>query len=63
MTRKMVASVSESQDLMNESNMLEIPVKISGKAPSIWLSVDLKYIGNKLLQQKAKEQIGRFLVV
>lgn len=61
MTRKMVASVPELQYLMNESNMLEIPIKISGKAPSIGLSVDLKYIGNKLLQQKAKEQIGRFL--
>ena len=55
---------SASDALGRQVDFSGIALKVSlrdGIAPSIGLSADLKYIGNKLLQQKAKEQIGRFL--
>ncbi len=53
----MIRSVSELKYLVNEENQIFIPVGVSGKAPDIKFSVDLGYIGKKIIKKRGLEEI------
>ncbi|MCU0651046.1 MAG: AsmA family protein [Candidatus Omnitrophica bacterium] len=50
-------SVPQMKYLLNESDQIYIPVKVSGSAGQVKIDVDAAYIGRKLLENQAKQQI------
>ena len=59
----MVAAVSQLKYLLNDAGQIYIPLKVSGKAGQVNFSVDANYIGKKLLENQAKQQIFKALGV
>ncbi|MFC1592601.1 AsmA family protein [Candidatus Omnitrophota bacterium] len=57
----MARSVPELEYLLEETGDIRIPLQVSGKPPEIKFSVDLEYIGKKILKKKATEEIGNAL--
>ena len=53
----MVASVSQLQYLLDDQKQISIPLKVSGSAAHVSFTVDANYIGKKLLENQAKQQI------
>jgi uncharacterized protein involved in outer membrane biogenesis len=57
----MVAAVSQLKYLLNDAGQIYIPLKVSGKAGQVNFIVDANYIGKKLLENQAKQQIFKAL--
>ena len=57
----MVVAVPQLQYLLNENNLIFIPLKISGKASEMKFSVDAEYIGKRLLMNQAKNQLMKVI--
>jgi hypothetical protein len=56
-----VAAVPQIQYLLDESGRIFIPLKVSGKAGQVDFKVDAVYIGKRLLENQAKQQIFKAL--
>jgi hypothetical protein len=61
LSRVMVAGVGQLQYLLNEEKQIYIPLKISGNAANISFIVDANYIGKRLVENQAKQQIFKAL--
>jgi hypothetical protein len=59
----MVAAVYQLKYLLNDAGQIYIPLKVSGKAGQVNFNVDANYIGKKLLENQAKQQIFKALGV
>ena len=57
LSNSMIRSVSELKHLLNEEKQIFIPVKIFGKAPDVKFSIDLEYIGKKIIENRGLEEI------
>jgi hypothetical protein len=57
----MVAAVSQLKYLLNDAGQIYIPLKVSGKAGQVNFIVDANYIGKKLFENQAKQQIFKAL--
>ncbi|MDD4941894.1 MAG: AsmA family protein [Candidatus Omnitrophica bacterium] len=57
----MAAAVPQLQYLLNDEKQIYIPLKVSGTASQIRFSVDLDYIGKRLLENQAKQQVFKAL--
>ncbi|MFA5100541.1 MAG: AsmA family protein [Candidatus Omnitrophota bacterium] len=57
----MAGSVSQLKYLLNGERQIYIPLKVSGMAANVTFSVDADYIGKKLLENQAKQQIFKAL--
>lgn len=57
----MVEIVSELQYLLDKKGNIRIPLNVSGKAPDIKFAVDLEYIGKKMLESKASDELNKIL--
>ncbi len=55
LTAAIVASVPQTQLIVNANGNLEIPIKIGGQLPHIVVTPDMDYLGSKLLAGKAQE--------
>ncbi len=58
LTRAMIASVKELQNLTDQSGRLEIPVTLRGNLPRVVPTPDLQYIASRLISTKAQDLIG-----
>ena len=56
-----VRSVNELGGLLNADGAMEIPVLISGQAPRVSVTPDLKYVASKVLVNAAVDALGRLL--
>jgi len=57
----MVDIASELQYLLDEKGDIRIPLSVSGKAPDIKFSVDLEYIGKRMLKSRASDELNKVL--
>ncbi|MFA6384721.1 MAG: AsmA family protein [Candidatus Omnitrophota bacterium] len=57
LSNAMVAAESRLQYLLNDEKQIYIPLKVSGAATGMSFTVDANYIGKKLVENQAKQQI------
>ncbi|HQJ16177.1 MAG TPA: AsmA family protein [Candidatus Omnitrophota bacterium] len=53
----MVAAVPQLQYLFDEKKQIYIPLRVSGASSQVKFNVDLDYIGKRLLENQAKQQV------
>lgn len=61
LSKVMVTSVDKLQYLLNESQQIYIPLKVSGRGADFKFSVDAEYIAKKIIIDEAQKQIYKIL--
>lgn len=57
LSEAMAAAVPQLQYLFDEKKQIYIPLRVSGAAAQVKFTVDLDYIGKRLLENQAKQQV------